>query len=199
MPSTASQLERSLRGLQISDSRETSPAVQWVPSKYSSDESLYVLVRPPRAPCGNRWLFGFPIVKRELWNMGATAFHHIQPDQTLPDNHSFLAMNSLTFLEVYLGLRVCTMARAKVVGDTKNIPSECMSSGEVLLLVLWRDTESETTCPTPTQVYFLEKELKRLPGWWVEVPVRMHVRFWSCPADIFISTNSAVDQPLVYF
>ncbi|KAG2033610.1 hypothetical protein BDR03DRAFT_967051 [Suillus americanus] len=170
MPSTASQLERSLRGLQISDSQETSTAVQWVPSKYSSDASQYVLVRPPRAPCGNRQLFGFPIVKKELWNMGTIAFHQIKPDKTLPDNHSFLAMNSLTFLKVYLRLHICTMARGKLVGDLKNIPSECVSSGKVLLLVLWRDTESEATCPTPSQVHSLEDKLKRPPGWWVEVP-----------------------------
>ncbi|KAG2354826.1 hypothetical protein BDR07DRAFT_1614060 [Suillus spraguei] len=170
MPSTASQLERSLRGLQISDSQETSPEVQWVPSEYSSDESQYVLVRPPRVPCGNRWLFGFPIVKKELWDMGTIAFHQIWPDKTLPDHPNYIIMNSLTFVQASLSLHLCTMARAKVVGDTKNIPSECMSSGEVLLLVLWRDTESETTCPTASQVYSLEKKLKRLPGWWVEVP-----------------------------
>ncbi|KAG1806273.1 uncharacterized protein HD556DRAFT_1302793 [Suillus plorans] len=80
-------------------------------------------------------------------------------------------MNSLTFLEVYLGLRVCTMARGKVVGDSENIPAECMPSpGKVLLLVLWRDTEPEATCPTPSQVHSLEVKLKRSPGWWVEVP-----------------------------
>ncbi|KAG2354825.1 hypothetical protein BDR07DRAFT_1381977 [Suillus spraguei] len=128
MSPTASQLERSLRGLQ---------------------------------------LFGFPIVKGELWNMGAIAFHQIKPDETLPDNHSFLAMNSLTFLKVYLGLRICTLAYGKLVGDSRDIPSECVLSGEVLLLVLWRDTEHEATCPTPSQVYSPEKKLKRLPGWWV--------------------------------
>ncbi|KAG2105052.1 uncharacterized protein F5147DRAFT_244864 [Suillus discolor] len=175
MSSTESQLEQSLGRLQIpeSGSQETSTTVQaqWVPSKYSSDVSQYVLVRPPRAPCGNRWLFGFPIVKRELWNIATIAFKHIQPDKTLPDNNAFIAMNSLTFLEVYLGLRVCTMARGKVVGDSENIPAECMSSPEkVLLLVLWRDTEPEATCPTPSQVHSLEVKLKRSPGWWVEVP-----------------------------
>ncbi|KAG2105077.1 uncharacterized protein F5147DRAFT_761992 [Suillus discolor] len=158
MPSTASQLERSLRRLQISesDSQETSTAVQWVPSKYSSDVSQYVLVKPPRAPCGNRWLFGFPIVKKELWNMGTIAFKQIWPDKTLPDNNAYIAMNSLTFLEV--------------VGDSKNIPSECVISGDVLLLVLWRDTESQAACPTQSQVHSLEMKLKRPPGWWVEVP-----------------------------
>ncbi|KAG1877472.1 hypothetical protein F4604DRAFT_1757769 [Suillus subluteus] len=170
MSSTASQLERSLRKLQISDSEETSTAVQWVPSKYSSDVSQYVLVRPPRAPCGNRQLFGFPIIKKELWQLGSIAFRQVQPDETLPDDHTFLAMNSLTFLEVYLRLGVCTMARGKVVGDSRNIPSECVSSGKVLLLVLWRDTEPEATCPTPSQVHSLEMKLKRSPGWWVEVP-----------------------------
>ncbi|KAG2033606.1 hypothetical protein BDR03DRAFT_967041 [Suillus americanus] len=153
MPSTASQLERSLRRLQISDSQEMSTAVQWVPSEYSSEISQYVLVRPPRAPCGNRQLFGFPIIKKELWHLGTIAFHHIQPDKTLPDNHSFLAMNSLTFLELSLRLRVCTMARGKLVGDSKNIPSECVSSGEVLF-----------------QVHSLGDKLKRSPGWWVEIP-----------------------------
>ncbi|KAG1836699.1 hypothetical protein F4604DRAFT_1962720 [Suillus subluteus] len=170
MSSTENQLrERSLRRLQISESQK-STEVQWMPSRYSSDVSQYVLVRPPRAPCGNRQLFGFPIVKKELWNMGTIAFHHIQPDKTLPDNHFFLAMNSLTFLELYLHLRVCTMALGKVVGDSKNIPSECMSSGEVRLLVLWRDTEPEANCPTPSQVHSLEDKLGRSPGWWVEVP-----------------------------
>ncbi|KAG1873511.1 hypothetical protein DFJ58DRAFT_362263 [Suillus subalutaceus] len=170
MPSTASQLERSLRRLQISDSQEMSTAVEWVPSKYSSDVSQYVLVRPPRAPCGNRRLFGFPIIKKELWHLGTISFHHILPDETLPDNHSFLAMNSLAFLESCLQLRVCTMAYGKVVGDSKDIPSECVSSGEVLVLVLWRDTEPEATCPTPSQVHSLEGKLGRPPGWWVEVP-----------------------------
>ncbi|KAG1805687.1 uncharacterized protein BJ212DRAFT_1303952 [Suillus subaureus] len=158
MSSTASQLEQNIKRFQISDSQETSTAVQWVPSKHSSDVSQYVL------------LFGFPIVKKELWNMGTIAFHHIQPGKTLPDNHGFLVMNSLTFLKVHLRLRICTMACGKVVGDSKNIPSECVSSGEVLLLVLWRDTESEATCPTPSQVHSLEMKLKRPPGWWVEVP-----------------------------
>jgi len=170
MPATASQLEQSLRELQISDSQETSTAVQWVPSKYTSDPSQYVLVRPPRAPCGNRYLFGFPIVKKELWHMGTIAFHHVRPGKPLPDNHGFLVMNSLSFLKVHLQLHFCTLARGKVVGDSKNIPSECVSSGEVLLLVLWRDTESGATCPTPSQVYSLEEKLKRPPGWWVEVP-----------------------------
>ncbi|KAG2060415.1 hypothetical protein BDR06DRAFT_948576 [Suillus hirtellus] len=173
MTSTASQLERSLKKLQISKSgsQETSTVVEWVPSTYSSDASQYVLVRPPRAPCGNRRLFGFPIVKRELWNIGTIAFKQIQPNKTLPENNAFIAMNSLSFLEVYLGLRVCTMARGKVVGNSKNIPAECMPSpGKVLLLVLWRDTEPEATCPTPSQVHSLEVKLKRSPGWWVEVP-----------------------------
>ncbi|KAG2069301.1 hypothetical protein BDR04DRAFT_1119169 [Suillus decipiens] len=172
MPSTVSQLERSLRGLQISDLQETSPEVQWVPSKYSSDESQYVLIRPPRAPCGNRWLFGFPIVKKELWDMGTIAFHQIWPDKTLPDHPNYIIMNSFTFLEVHLGLRLCSMAYGKLVGDSKNIPSECVLSGEVLLLVLWRDTESGAICFTSSQVYFLEKKLKRPPGWWVEIPSR---------------------------
>ncbi|KAG2135738.1 uncharacterized protein EDB93DRAFT_1107088 [Suillus bovinus] len=173
MTSTTSQLEKSLRELQISesDSQETSTVVRWVPSKYSSDVSQYVLVRPPRAPCGNRRLFGFPIVKREVWDIGTIAFKQIWPDETLPDDHFFIAMNSLTFIEIYLKLRVCTMARAKVVGDPKNIPPDCMSSGKVLLLVLWRDTESDEACPTPSQVHSLEVKLKRSPGWWVEVPV----------------------------
>ncbi|KAG1735423.1 hypothetical protein EDB19DRAFT_1724354 [Suillus lakei] len=170
MTSTASQLERSLRRLQIPDSQETSTPERWVPSKYSSDVSQYVLVRPPRAPCGNRQLFGFPIIKKELWQLGAISFRHIQPDKTLPDDHTFLAMNSLTFLEVSLRLGVCTMAYGKVVGDSKHIPSECVSSGEVLLLVLWRDTEPEATCPTQSQVHSLAHKLKRSPGWWVEVP-----------------------------
>ncbi|KAG1806284.1 uncharacterized protein HD556DRAFT_1320985 [Suillus plorans] len=181
MPSTASQLERSLRRLQISesDSQETSTAVQWVPSKYSSDVSQYVLVKPSRAPCGNRWLFGFPIVKKELWDMGTIAFKQIWPDKTLPDNNAYIAMNSLTFLEVYLELDVCTMAYGKVVGDSKNIPSECVISGDVLLLVLWRNTESQAACPTQSQVHSLEMKLKRSPGWWVEVPVRIRVHFES--------------------
>jgi hypothetical protein len=185
----------------ISDSQDTSTAVQWVPSKYSSDVSQYVLVRPPRAPCGNRWLFGFPIIKKELWHLGTIAFHHIQPDKTLPDNHSYLAMNSLAFLEASLGLRVCTMAYGKVVGNSKNIPSECVSSGDVLLLVLWRDTEPEATCPTSSQVRSLEDKLKRPPGWWVEVPVRMHVHSERCSADIFgflaILINIFPDWPFV--
>ncbi|KAG1803732.1 uncharacterized protein HD556DRAFT_1329922 [Suillus plorans] len=79
-------------------------------------------------------------------------------------------MNSLTFLKVYLGLHLCTLAFGKVVGGSKNIPSECMSLGDMLLLVLWRGTESETICPTPSQVHSLEVILKRSPGWWVEVP-----------------------------
>ncbi|KAG2105055.1 uncharacterized protein F5147DRAFT_775378 [Suillus discolor] len=174
MSSTESQLEQSLGRLQISesDSQETSIAVQvqWVPSKYSSDVSQYVLVKPPRAPCGNRWLFGFPIVKRELWNMGTIAFKQIWPDRTLPDNNTYIAMNSLTFLQVYVELDVCTMAYGKVVGDLKNIPSECVTSGEVLVLVLWRNTEREAACPTQSQVHSLEMKLKRPPGWWVEVP-----------------------------
>ncbi|KAG1836700.1 hypothetical protein F4604DRAFT_632812 [Suillus subluteus] len=156
-----------------------------MPCRYSSDVSQYVLVRPPRAPCGNRRLFGFPIVKKELWNLGTIAFHQIQPDKTLPDNYSFLAMNSLSFLKVYLRLRLCSMARGKVVGDSRSIPSECVSSGEVLLLVLWRDTESEATCPTQSQVYSLEKKLRRSPGWWVEIPVRIYVHFESRSADTF--------------
>ncbi|KAG2105066.1 uncharacterized protein F5147DRAFT_806028 [Suillus discolor] len=162
MTSTASQLERSLRRLRASesDSQEASTAVEWVPSKYTPDVTQYVLVRPPRAPCGNRWLFGFPLVKKELWDMGTIAFKQIQPEETLPDNNAFIAMNSLTFV--------------KVVGNLKNIPAECMSSpGKVLLLVLWRDTEPEATCPTPSQVQFLEVKLKRSPGWWVEVPTNM--------------------------
>ncbi|KAG1879455.1 hypothetical protein C8R48DRAFT_767708 [Suillus tomentosus] len=177
MPSTASQLERSLRKLQISesDSQNTSTAVKWVPSKYSSDVSQYVLVKPPRAPCGNRWLFGFPITRKELWDMGTIAFHHVWPGETLPDNNAYIAMNSLTFLEVYLGLRLCTLAGGKVVGDSKDIPSECVTSGEVLLLVLWRDTEREATCPTRDQVYSVKMKLNRPPGWWVEIPVRMHI------------------------
>jgi hypothetical protein len=129
-------------------------------------------------------LFGFPIVKKELWQLGSIAFHQIQPDETLPDDNTFLVMNSLTFLEVYLRLGVCTMARAKVVGESRNIPSECVSSGKVLLLVLWRDTEPEATCPTPSQVHSLEMKLKRSPGWWVEVPVRTHVHFESRMTDI---------------
>ncbi|KAG2752464.1 hypothetical protein P692DRAFT_20830470, partial [Suillus brevipes Sb2] len=163
-------LERSLRKLQISDSQETSTTVQWVPSKYSSDVSQYVLIRPPRAPCGNHQLFGFPIIKEELWNMGIIAFQHIKPNEALPDDLSFFFMNSLSFVRVYLNLRICTMARGKVVGDSKNIPPECVSSRDVLLLVLWRDTESEATCPTPSQVHSLEVKLKRPPGWWVESP-----------------------------
>ncbi|KAG1754666.1 hypothetical protein EDB19DRAFT_1667594, partial [Suillus lakei] len=170
MPSTASQLERSLRRLQISGSQETSTQEQWVPSKYNSDVTQYALVRPPRAPCGNRQLFGFPIIKKEIWQLGAISFRHIQPDKTLPDDCTFLAMNSLTFIKVSLGLRISTMAQGKVVGDSKHIPSECMSLGEVLLLVLWRDTEPEATCPTQSQVHYLAHKLKRSPGWWVEVP-----------------------------
>ncbi|KAG1806283.1 uncharacterized protein HD556DRAFT_1532454 [Suillus plorans] len=149
MPSTASQLERSLRKLQISESgsQNTSTAVTWVPSKYSSDVS-----------------------QKELWDMGTIAFHHVWPGETLPDNNAYIAMNSLTFLEVYLGLRLCTLAGGKVVGDSKDIPSECVTSGEVLLLVLWRDTEREATCPTRDQVYSVKMKLKRPPGWWVEIP-----------------------------
>ncbi|KAG1845066.1 hypothetical protein C8R48DRAFT_780075 [Suillus tomentosus] len=173
MSSTESQLEQSLGRLQVSesDSQEASTAVEWVPSKYTPDVTQYVLVRPPRAPCGNRWLFGFPLVKEELWDMGTIAFKQIQPEETLPDNNAFIAMNSLTFVKVYLSLRVCSMAHGKVVGNSKNIPAECMwSPGKVRLLVLWRDTEPEATCPTPSQVYSLEMKLKRSPGWWVEVP-----------------------------
>ncbi|KAG2033607.1 hypothetical protein BDR03DRAFT_967044 [Suillus americanus] len=66
----------------------------------------------------------------------------------------------------------------------RNIPSECVSSGKVLLLVLWRDTEPEASCPTPSQVYSLEMKLKCPPGWWVEVPVCMHVHFESRSADV---------------
>ncbi|KAG1879457.1 hypothetical protein C8R48DRAFT_830109 [Suillus tomentosus] len=127
MTSTASQLERSLRKLQISesDSQETSTAVQWVPSRYySSDASQCVLVRPPRAACGNRQLFGFPLIKSELWDMGSFAFKKIWPDRTLPDDHFFIVMNSLTLLRAYLGLRVCTMAFGKVDEGLDNIPSE---------------------------------------------------------------------------
>ncbi|KAG2737606.1 hypothetical protein P692DRAFT_201798836, partial [Suillus brevipes Sb2] len=153
---TTSQLEQSLKKLQISDSQEKSTAVQWVPSKYSSDVSQYVLVRPPRAPCGNRQLFGFPIIREELWNMGTIAFHQIKPNETLPDDHFFIVMNSLSFVRVYLNLRICTLAYGKVVGDSKNIPPE--------------DTESERACPTQRQVQSLEMKLKRSPGWWVEVP-----------------------------
>ncbi|KIK45932.1 hypothetical protein CY34DRAFT_471841 [Suillus luteus UH-Slu-Lm8-n1] len=149
MPSTASQLERSLRKLQISDSQETSTTVQWVPSTYSSDESQYVL--------------------EELWNMGIIAFKKFKPNEALPDL-SFFAMNSLSYLMVYLNLRICTLAYGKVVGDSKNLPLECASSRDVLLLVLWRDTESEADCPTPRQVQSLEIKLKRSPGWWVEIP-----------------------------
>jgi len=91
-------------------------------------------------------------------------------------------MNSLTFLQLSLRLGVCTMARGKVVGNS-NIPSECILSGRVLLLVLWRDTEPEATCPTPSQVHSLEMKLKRSPGWWVEVLVRVHIHFESRSAD----------------
>ncbi|KAG2752465.1 hypothetical protein P692DRAFT_201785972 [Suillus brevipes Sb2] len=160
---TTSQLEQSLKKLQISDSQEKSTAVQWVPSKYSSDVSQYVLVRPPRAPCGNHQLFGFPIIKEELWNMGIFAFQQIKPNEALPDL-SFFAMNSFTFLKMHLNLRICTLAYGKVVGDSKNIPSECLSLGDV-------DTESERACPTQRQVQCLEMKLKRSPGWWVEVPL----------------------------
>ncbi|KAG1803730.1 uncharacterized protein HD556DRAFT_1329914 [Suillus plorans] len=206
MPSTASQLERSLRKLQVSDffiynqfdaycysfcpkisesdSQETSTAVQWVPSKYySSDASQCVLVRPPRAACGNRQLFGFPLIKSELWDMGTFAFKKIWPNRTLPDDHFFIVMNSLTLLRAYLGLRVCTMAFGKVDEGLDNIPSECVSLGEVLLLILWRDTEPEASCPTLSQVHFVEAKLKRSPRWWVEVPVRMHTHFESRSAD----------------
>ncbi|KAG1822144.1 hypothetical protein EV424DRAFT_1539020 [Suillus variegatus] len=173
MTSSTSQLEQSLRDLQFSksDSQETSTVVQWGPSRYSSDVSQYVLVGPFRAPCGNRQLFGFPLIKKELWDIGTISFKHIWPDRTLPDNNVFIAMNSLTFVKIYFGLRVCSMALGKVVGDSENIPAECVSSpGKVLLLVLWRDTESEAACPTQSQVHFLEKKLQRSPGWWVEVP-----------------------------
>jgi hypothetical protein len=103
----------------ISDSQETSTAVQWVPSKYTSDPSQYVLVRPPRAPCGNRYLFGFPIVKKELWHMGTIAFHHVRPGKPLPDNHGFLVMNSLSFLKVHLQLHLCTLARGPWKGGRR--------------------------------------------------------------------------------
>ncbi|KAG2105053.1 uncharacterized protein F5147DRAFT_703018, partial [Suillus discolor] len=169
MTSTASQLERSLRMLQISESnsQETSTAVQWVPSKYySSDSSQCVLVKPPRAACGNRQLFGFPLIKSELWDMGTFTFKKIWPDRTLPDDHFFIVMNSLTLLRAYLGLRVCTMAFGKVDEGLENIPSECVSLGEVLLLILWRDTEPEVSCRTLSQVHFVEAKLKRSPRWW---------------------------------
>ncbi|KIK37836.1 hypothetical protein CY34DRAFT_426211 [Suillus luteus UH-Slu-Lm8-n1] len=170
--STTSQLEQSLRKLQISDSQEKSTAVQWVPSKYGSDVSQYILVRPPQAPCGNRQLFGFPIIREELWNMGTFAFHQIKPNETLPDDHFFIVMNSLSFVRVYLNLRICTLAHGKVVGDSKNIPPECVCplTGDVVLLVLWRETESGAACPTQRQVQCLEMKLKRPPGWWVEHP-----------------------------
>lgn len=163
--------------------------LQWVPCKYSSDVSQYVLVRPPQAPCGNRQLFGFPIVKKELWDLGTISFRHIMPGKTLPDDHTFLVMNSLTFLKSSLRLAICTMARGKVVGDSDNIPPECMKSpGKVLLLVLWRDTEPEDAYPTPGQVRSLEKKLGRSPGWWVEVPVRtMHYHFENLSADTLAS------------
>jgi hypothetical protein len=117
--------------------------------------------------------------------MGTIAFHQIKPNETLPDDHFFLVMNSLSFVRVYLNLRICTLANGKVVGDSKNIPPGCVceSSGDVLLLVLWRDTESEAACPTPSQVHSLEMKLKRPPGWWVENPVRMHVHFESRSTD----------------
>jgi hypothetical protein len=115
--------------------------------------------------------------------MGIIAFQHIKPNEALPDDLSFFFMNSLSFVRVYLNLRICTMARGKVVGDSKNIPPECVSSRDVLLLVLWRDTESEATCPTPSQVHSLEVKLKRPPGWWVESPVRIHVHFDRRSAD----------------
>jgi hypothetical protein len=169
----------------ISESREMSTAVRWVPSTYSSDVSQYVLVRPPRAPCGNRQLFGFPITRKDLCHLGTIAFNRIQPGETLPDNKAFLVANSLAFIELSLHLHVCTMASGKVVGDSKNIPSECVWLGEVLLLVLWRDTEPEATCPTPSQVQSLEDKLKRLPGWWVEAPVRVHLHSERCSTDIF--------------
>ncbi|KAG1830374.1 hypothetical protein EV424DRAFT_1553803 [Suillus variegatus] len=117
MTSTTSQLEQSLRGLQISesDSQETSTAVQWVPSRYySSVASHCVLVRPPQAACGNHQLFGFALIKSEYWDMGTFAFKQIWPDRTLPDDHFFIVMNSLTFLRAYIGLRVCTMAFGKL-------------------------------------------------------------------------------------
>ncbi|KAG2145778.1 hypothetical protein DEU56DRAFT_787934 [Suillus clintonianus] len=171
MPPTTGQLEESLSKLQITDSKAPSTPEQWVPSKYSSDISQYVLVRPPRAPCGYRQLFGFPITKKEIWDMGAIAFQHVQPDEILPDDRFFFMMNSLTFISLYLGLRVCTTGDGKVVGDSDNIPPQCLTpSGKVLLLVLWRDTECEATCPTPSQVRHLESKIGRLPGWWVEIP-----------------------------
>ncbi|KAG1896474.1 uncharacterized protein F5891DRAFT_983469 [Suillus fuscotomentosus] len=75
-----------------SDSQETSTKVQWVPSKYTPDVTQYVLIEPSRAPCGNRWLFGFPLIKKELWDMGTIAFKQLQPDEPLPDNNAFIAM-----------------------------------------------------------------------------------------------------------
>jgi len=66
---------------------------------------------------------------------------------------------------------------------------------------LWRDTEPEATCPTPSQVHSLEDKLKRPPGWWVEAPVRMHVHSERCLADIFgflaILINIFPDWPSV--
>ncbi|KAG2047033.1 hypothetical protein BDR06DRAFT_127680 [Suillus hirtellus] len=132
MTSNTSQLEQSLRDLQFSksDSQETSTVVQWGPSRYSPDVSQYVLVRPFRAPCGNRQLFGFPLIKKELWDMGTISFKYIWPDRTLPDDNVFIAMNSLTFVKIYFGLRVCSMALGKVVGDSENIPGECVVAGK---------------------------------------------------------------------
>ncbi|KAG2135735.1 uncharacterized protein EDB93DRAFT_1170618 [Suillus bovinus] len=138
MASTASQLEQSSKRPQISASQEQSTVLQWVPCKYSSDVSQYVLVRPPQAPCGNRQLFGFPIVKKELWDLGTISFRHIMPGKTLPDDHTFLVMNSLTFLKFSLRLAICTMARGKVVGDSDNIPPECMKSPGKAKCVPWR-------------------------------------------------------------
>ncbi|KAG2060388.1 hypothetical protein BDR06DRAFT_948544 [Suillus hirtellus] len=75
-------------------------------------------------------------------------------------------MNSLPFLEVYLGLRVCTMAHGTVVGDLKNTLPECMSSpGKVLSGGIQNRGLSNAKSST-----FLEVKLKRSPEWWVEVP-----------------------------
>ncbi|KAG0703999.1 hypothetical protein DFH29DRAFT_1078593 [Suillus ampliporus] len=174
MPSTASQLERSLRKLQISNSKATSNSEEWVPARRSLGRPQVALARPPPAANGHRQFFGFPITLDDLEKLGTIAYNHIHSGEKR--SRLFMIENSPSFIEQSLYLPICTVARGQVLGESEDIPSECMASPtSVQLLVIWRDTNADDECPTPGQVRALERKIQRSPRWWVDYH---HPRYW---------------------
>jgi hypothetical protein len=145
-----------------------------VAAKRSLGRPQVALARPPIRADGYRQFFGFPITLKDLENLGTISLNHVRPGEKR--DRWFIMENSAALIQQSLSLPFCTVARGQVVGESQNIPSECMASPtSVQLLIVWKDEADDDVCPTPGQVRALERKIQRSPRWWVDYH---HPGYW---------------------